>query len=643
MLYKIIRYYTVLPFLGIGLITIFSLLIILRDLGYLQFLELAVYNVLVATATRGSEWNPPIVIIEAVEADHQRLNSWPLNDNQMADVLESLLKAAPRVIGLDIYRDFAHPPGTERLTNLFANQPKIIVIEKFPGEDSGVPPPKVLMNSDRVGFSDIAKDTDGIVRRNLLFLNTETRDGYSFGLRMALAYLEQQRIIPTENKLHPDWLRIGEVTFKPLESHEGGYVNLNANGYQIMLDYIGGVNPFRHFTLGDLWDHRIDKAMLYDKIVIFGGNAASVKDTFETPYSNLGDSNGEISGATVHAHAVRQFLEAALNNRVPLSVLNRIWENLWILIWIALGLILGWRAISPVLLILHVVNTNTILIASCIAAFHSGWWIPFIPTFLGLESGLGLAITLRSWHDRREQQILKRLFARQVSPQVAETIWEHRNEVLKDGRIRPQVLPATILFSDLQGFTKISEIMAPEPFLEWLNRYLGAMTDVIMRYGGVLDDYAGDGIKANFGVPLARLTSEEIILDSRQAVACAFAMWNELNRLNGESQAAGLPCVGMRIGIHSGSVIVGTIGSRFRMKYTTVGSNVNLASRLESIKEIPGPNINSQEHSCRILISAATANMLGEQYEISSCGCFQLRGIQYDVEIFAVKLKYIDN
>lgn len=638
MLNRLRRYDIAVLFLWIGLVAIFSLLVLLRDLGYLQFLELATYDLLVATATHGSEWKPPIVIIEAVEADHQRLGSWPLNDNQMADALENLLKAAPRIIGLDIYRDFAHPPGTERLTNLFANQPKIIVIEKIPSEDSvGVPPPKVLMNSDRVGFSDIATDTDGIVRRNLLTLSTETKDYYSFSWRMALAYLAQQRIVPIENELHPDWLRLGKVTFKPLESHEGGYVNLDADGYQIMLDYIGGVHPFRHFTLGDLWDHRIDKAMLYDQIIIFGGNAASVKDTYNAPHSILGDNNGVISGATIHAHAVKQLLEAALNNRAPLSVLNHFWENIWILIWTALGLVLGWRSISPMRLILFMVNSNAVLIVGSIAAFYNGWWIPFIPTALGLEIGLGLAVTLRSWRDRREQQILKRLFARQVSPQVAETIWEHRNEVLKDGGIRPQVLPVTILFSDLQGFTNISETMAPEPFLEWLNCYLGAMTDVIMLYGGVLDDYAGDGIKANFGVPLPRLTSEQISLDANRAVACAFAMWQELNRLNNKNKTIGLPCVGMRIGIHSESVIVGTIGSRLRMKYTTVGSAVNLASRLESIKEIAAPNIDSLEHSCRILISDATANMLDDTYEAISYGSFQLRGIRHEVEVFAVK------
>jgi adenylate cyclase len=617
---------------------LFGFLLILRDFGYLQLLELAVYDLLVATVTRDSEWKPPIVVIENTEADIRRLGNWPLNDNQMTDILEKLLASKPRVIGVDIYRDFPVPPGTDKFNTLLTNESRIIFIEKFPTENSqGIPPPPILKDTDRFGFSDTAIDPSGVVRRGLLFLNTETQFGYSFGLRLALAYLAEEGIYPEADRSNPDWIKLNAVTFKPLEEHEGGYANLDAGGYQIMLEYIGGINPFPRFTLSDLWDGRIDSAILRDRIVIFGGASEGVKDQFMAPHSILGNRSGEITGAVVHGHAVRQLLEAALRNRAPLTVLTHVEENTLILIWLTLGLLLGWRSTSPIRLIFYTMLGDVVQIVFCATAFNYGWWIPFVPSFLGWIGMLGLSVTARSWQNRGEQQMLMGLFARQVSPQVAAAIWEHRNEVLEDGGIRPQVLPVTILFSDLQGFTKISDTMSPEPFLTWLNRYLGAMTDVIMEYGGVLDDYAGDGIKANFGVPIARTSTEQISHDAKQAVACAKAMWQELNRLNLESKALGFPCVGMRIGIHSDTVVVGTIGSKLRMKYTTVGSAVNLASRLESIKEIPGPsNVESPMFSCRILISPNTAKLLNDQYKLISQGKFQLRGIQHEVEIFAI-------
>jgi adenylate cyclase len=430
-------------------------------------------------------------------------------------------------------------------------------------------------------------------------------------------------------------MRLGDVTFVPLEGNEGGYVQIDAGGYQVMLDFVGGPDPFERISLGALLNHDISLERLKDKIIIIGVASESVKDRFVTPHAIFGAS-GEVSGTVLHAHALRQLLDAGLDGYHPPLVWTDTEEMLWLLLWIGLGMLIGWFSGSAIRLIFFVTSGLVLLFLIDASAFYLGWWIPFVPPALGWMLAAAISTALLAGQRKREQQELMGLFARHVSPQVAKTIWDHREEVLEGGRIRPQVLTTTILFTDLQGFTKVSAEMEPEPFLEWLNSYMSAMTDTIMRFGGVLDDYAGDGIKANFGVPVARVTEQQITTDALNAVNCAKALGEVLNRLNRQWKVRGRPAAAMRIGIHTGSVVVGTVGSSARMKYTTVGSNVNLASRLESIRTVQDPDADDERSSCRILVSGKTAEHVKEQFQLSPLGDFELRGIRHKTRVFLV-------
>ncbi|KOR30499.1 hypothetical protein TI04_05540 [Achromatium sp. WMS2] len=625
----------VLAFLGL----IFSLITCFH-LGYFEFLELNAYDLLVTLATPSSNHEPPIVLIRVKEADIQRLQNWPLSDDQLADVLERLVAAHPKVIGVDIYRDFSVPPNSGRLDHVLLKNSSIIMIKKLPSANStGVAPPKVLANAEgRIGFSDHVVDPKGIVRRNLIFNTNDGVTSTAFSLMLAMPYLENLDIYPQSCPNHPEWMCLGQVAFKPLEPHSGGYATADTGGYQLLLEYIGGMDPFQTFTLGDLWDNTIAPAALKDKIVIVGVDAESVKDQFTTPHAVLGGMHGITVGIVVHAHAIRQILEAAQWNRSPLVAVEHNWSHAWLVLWIALGLIIAWYSTTTLwlMILMYYIVGNLLIVVLFSIIFYFGYWLATIPALIGWNAAISTGFLIRYSYQKREQQVLMKLFASQVSPQVVKTILERRDEILDAGAIKPQALPATILFSDLQGFTKISESMDPEPFLTWLNKYLGAMTDIIMQHGGVLDDYAGDGIKANFGVPLVQTDPERIAEDARHAVACALDMGRALNRLNSENRASGLPPVGMRIGIHSGKVVVGTVGSRNRMKYTTVGSEVNIASRLESLKDLPGPDIESEAISYRILISPETNKLVKDRYITQSQGHFMLKGIEHAVEIFMV-------
>jgi adenylate cyclase len=223
------------------------------------------------------------------------------------------------------------------------------------------------------------------------------------------------------------------------------------------------------------------------------------------------------------------------------------------------------------------------------------------------------------------------IFSKHVSTEVAKMIWDQRDQFLNNGRPRSQNMMATVFFSDLKGFTTVSEKMAPQELIDWLNTYMESMAGLIMHFGGVVDSYAGDGIKADFGVPIPRQSTEEIRSDAVNAVSCALAMEQEMSRLNVEWGKKGLPEVGVRVGIYTGPVVGGLLGSSQRLKYTTIGDTVNTASRLESYDKEIG------KHSlCRILIGDTTLNCLGGKYETVKIGEVKLKGKEHAILIHQI-------
>jgi adenylate cyclase len=185
------------------------------------------------------------------------------------------------------------------------------------------------------------------------------------------------------------------------------------------------------------------------------------------------------------------------------------------------------------------------------------------------------------------------IFSKQVSREVAESLWQQREQFLKNGRPRSQKLIMTAFFSDLRGFTTVSEKMDPQDLMDWLNIYMERMTGIIMAHGGIIDDFAGDGIKANFGLPLPEQNESVIRGDALSAVRSALDMEQEMHHLNAHWQEKGLPEVGMRIGIYTGPAVAGALGSSQRMKYTTIGDTILRRGELPTKIWARGPVPNS--------------------------------------------------
>jgi adenylate cyclase len=621
---------------SIALGVVASLVVIaLRSVGAFQFVELATYDVYLRLKERHSVAEPRVVLIQTVEDDIQKLAEWPLSDRHMADVLEKLLAWDPRAVGVDLYRDIPVPPGTDDLNRLLAGDQRVIVIDKFgKGGDKHVAGPAVLRGSEQIGFADVTVDDDGVVRRGLLFLDDGQTFSVSLSLRLALLYLAKEGVTPRPGAPDPAHIRLGAVTLRPFEGDDGAYVDADARGYQYLLDYRGGAQRFRTYSLMDVLEGRVDPAVIKGNVVIVGVDAESVKDAFLTPYDRFTQRGQTTPGIAVHGYEVSQLIRTALHGDMPIRFLSDRFEDLWILLWGLAAALAGRVAPSSVRFALFTAAGLLLLVGATLLAFVQHWWLPVAPVAVAWLTSAGLVTAFLSGYEKREKRFLMDLFSKNVSPEVADEMWKHRASFLKGGRLEPQTLPVTVLFCDLANFTPVSERLSPTELMDWLNGYMEAMAGLIIAHGGVVDDYYGDAIKSDFGVPVPRTTPEEIRQDAVSAMRCALAMRREMERLNASWRVGNAPIVKMRVGIATGPVVAGCLGSAQRMKYTTIGDVANTAARLESYgKEIPERFL---DPFCQITVAASTVEQLDGAFHLEAVGTPQLKGKSQGVEVFAV-------
>jgi len=448
-----------------------SLLVIgLRSAGFLQFVELASYDMYLRLKERETVPEPRVVLVQTVEPDIQKLAEWPLSDHHMAEALEKLLAYDPRAIGVDLYRDIPVPPGTDELKELLVSDKRVVVIEKF-GKDSRshVQGPPVLRGTDQIGFSDVTVDDDGVVRRGLLFLDDGQNFSVSLSLRLALAYLAGEGITPQPGEPDPAFLRLGSVTLRPFEANDGAYVNADAGGYQYLLDYRGGAGRFKTYSLTDVLEGRVDPAVINGNIVIFGVNAESVKDEFLTPYDRFTPRGQATAGIAVHGYEVSQLIRTALDGDAPMRVLSDRFESLWILLWGIAAALVGRFARSSVRFSLFTAAGLLLLVGGTLFAFVNHWWLPVAPAAIAWLTSGGLVTAFLSGHEKQEKKFLMDLFSKNVSPTVADEMWKHRASFLKGGRLEPRTMMVTVLFSDLANFTPVGVRLAPAELMDWLN------------------------------------------------------------------------------------------------------------------------------------------------------------------------------
>jgi len=273
-----------------------------------------------------------IVIVTVDEPDIKYLAKWPMTDRVMAQLLKNIKAQKPRGIGLDIYRDLVVEPGHEELVDVFKSTPQIIGIEKLAG--NSVAPPPVLDKSGQVAAADLVLDADGKVRRALVLIgNSEGKSRQGLGVNLALMYLEAEgielRVIDSEKKIYG----LGQAVFVPLTGKELGYRQEYTGGYQILLNFRGGIDRFTTISMTDVLENRIPPDLMRDRIVFIGAITPSLQDVFQTPYSSNMISAGEPTpGVVIHANLTSQILNAALHNRPMMQAWPKKNAAGWILV-----------------------------------------------------------------------------------------------------------------------------------------------------------------------------------------------------------------------------------------------------------------------------------------------------------------------
>jgi adenylate cyclase len=609
----------------------------LRRAGSLESLELAAYDWYIRLRPGAAVSDARIVLVAISERDIRNQGTWPIPDDTLAQALETLTRYRPRAIGLDIYRDIEVPPGRAQLDAVLTRNRHIIAGMKLgEGELGGIPPPPVLTHTDQVGFVDTLVDRGGIIRRGLLFQHDGETLLSSFALRLALLYLQAEGITPQPDASNPQHVRLGRTTIRPLERNDGAYVGMDARGYQFLLDFKGAQGSFLAFSLAALLSGNIDPQAFKDKVVLIGITAESVKDFFYTPYSRGLQTGQHMLGIELHAHVVSQLLRFALDGNSPMATSSDRLEAAWILLWSVLGGALGMAVRAPWRFALSAASGVLLLGLADYLAFGRGWWIPLVPPAMAWLGSAAIVTAYMSNQEKYQRTLLMQLFSKYVpNKEVAEIIWQQREQLLDGGRLRPQSLTATVLFTDLMGFTTVAEKRDRQAVMDWLNVYMDAMAQRVIEHGGVIDKYIGDSIMAIFGVPLPRTTEAEISRDALNAVNCALAMEKTLIQLNDCWREQGLPTIGMRVGIFTGPLVAGSLGSVQRLEYTVVGDTVNTASRLEGFdKEFFAPDCLGGP--CRIIIGEATLYRLGDQFEAQKVGEVSLKGKDQKITVYWV-------
>jgi adenylate cyclase len=559
-----------------------SILLGLRFAGLLQPLELAAYD-LFFQLRPSEKTDEHIAIVEINESDIQKYNS-PISDATLAKLIHLIKQQQPRVIGLDLYRDLPVPfepgAGYQELIKIFESTPNLIGIRTVVGYRNGVAPPPVLEKLGRVAANDLPPDTDGKIRRTILSLkDNRGKTVQSLSVLLATEYLKTKNIKWEILDVKAKKYKLGKATFLPFEENDGGYVRAESGGYQILSNYRSFRNSFRTATLDDVLEGRIPKDFFRDRIVLIGNTTESSKDYLLTPFSGniLGNSLELASGVTIHANVVSQLIDSAVDGRPLLQVWTKPMECLWISIWALIGGLIycrGYARLQNRSRLSLSLGTLTIallgggLVVGSYLAFLQGWWIPVVPSFLALF-GSAIAITA---YKARSADGMRQIFGRYLTDEVVANLLE-TPEGLNLGGERRKV---TLLFSDLRGFSNLFEQIEPEQGVMAISLYLDVMTEVVTKYKGTINEFVGDGIFVMFGAPIQR---ED---DTQRAVACAIAMQLGMSEVNTKLGTMQIPALQMGIGLHTGQVLVGNIGSQRRAKYTVMGSTVNLASRIES-------------------------------------------------------------
>ena len=408
------------------------------------------------------------------------------------------------------------------------------------------------------GHMNAAPDFDGVSRRVPLLAEFEGRYYESFALATWRAWLarttgESARVapgFPDERPRSLEWLEVGGVAI-PVDENAAA-----------LIPYRGRKGSFPYYSLSDVLHEKVPLQNLKGKIVLVGTTAPTLQDLRATPVG------GAFPGVEIHANMIAGILDGELKRRPWYTTGAEV--VLLVLGGVSLALLIP--RLSALWASVATAAGMALIVAFNVAAWEAGGLVlPLASSLLVAAAIYTMNMAYGYFVESRSKRRLAGRFREYVPPEVVAKM-----ELDPDKYDKPRTAELTILFSDIRGFTGISEALAPEELRDYINEYLTEMSAIIRdRHRGTLDKYIGDAIMAFWGAPL------DDPQHARNAVLAALDMQERIDSLSREFIARGWPGLAIGIGVNSGTVRVGDMGSRVRRAYTAMGDAVNVASRLE--------------------------------------------------------------
>ncbi len=456
--------------------------------------------------------------------------------------------------------------------------------------------------ANSLGFFTIIPDSDGYIRKAVLL--AEYKGNYYPSLALELS----------RNYLAPPMPPIIHATAKEDEGLINGiqlgrhYIPTNERG-ELLINFYGPRHTFPYYSLSDVLLGRIPPQTFKDKILLLGFTSTVYQDVHSVPFQE-----GTFPGVEVHATIVENILRQDFLTRPEWAALLD--AAFIFLLGIVLGPALHWTHSLRQELSGLILSLTLVFVAAYAAfSFWSIWLNVTFPWIFVLLNYL-LVTSYKYLTEEKQRKAIRHAFEHYVSPSVVKNILEHseRPELGQE----PKVLSA--LFSDIRGFTELAEGMNSTALTEFLTEFFTPMTEIIVAHGGTVDKYIGDAIMVFYGAPAPQ--------EDHAARACktAVEMMIKVEELRARWRAEGMPEIKIGLGINSGEMSVGNIGSLERFDYTIIGDNVNLASRLEGTNKQYGTNI---------IISQFTYDMLPkDNFTVRELDTVRVKGKKEPVTIY---------